>query len=657
MARRTAAAGRARTRTMSDDRIGSDGRGGVKGPGAGGSGGGGRRYVSVLAAIVAAAAAVRIVFIVQLGRSDLGEVLPLDMRFYRDIASSMASGGGMPGGSLSFNPLYPVFLSVVFRVFGEGLLAPRILQALFGVATVLLAYVIARRLAESLKATLEPRLAGVLAAGLVAFYPNLTIYEGGLLATSLVTLVLAAVLALALSMRGGEVIEAGPTALGRRVPLNAAAAALGLLIGVGILGRPNIFFVLAPLVPAWLYIRAGRGRRGLFPGLVCAAGILAAILPAAAFNAARSGEFTPVASHGGINLYIGNMHGANGLYDPPEGMRDDMRGLIEDSRAAAEAALGRELTDAEVSSYWTDRTVERITADPWGWLALIGRKALLFWNGIDYGDIMDVTFYRDECPVLHAQFVSFAFVSPLAFCGALLLAGRSRRRWLFLIFLAASMAALVLFYFNSRYRVPSVPLLMAAAGCFVAWLVRKMEEGDLAVVIAAAGAAALFFGLVAGRERVVVNRSATWTFLGNHYMNTGREEKGVEAFENALELDPDSPMTRMNYARALRRTGETGRALEFYGKAFEADRSFPMLAVEYGSLLDETGRRGEALELYTLAWESGGPRERVLAAKYLSRMAYASGDVDAAIGWVRRALEIAPRDESLHTLLRRLEGR
>ena len=92
------------------------------------------RYL--LPGLLAVAAVIRAVFLVQLSGSDVGSLLPLDMRFYHDLAASLASGGGLPAGGLTFNPLYPVFLVPMFKVFGDGLLAPRIVQALAGLVTI-----------------------------------------------------------------------------------------------------------------------------------------------------------------------------------------------------------------------------------------------------------------------------------------------------------------------------------------------------------------------------------------------------------------------------------------------------------------------------------------------------------------------------------------
>ena len=117
------------------------------------------------------------------------------MRFYHDLASSMASGGGLPQGGLTFNPLYPVFLAVVFKIFGERPLAPRTIQCLSRASDDLADIPSARTACAPAPERWGPckgDIAGVTAASLALLYPQLLLYEGSLLATSLVTLIMAA---------------------------------------------------------------------------------------------------------------------------------------------------------------------------------------------------------------------------------------------------------------------------------------------------------------------------------------------------------------------------------------------------------------------------------------------------------------------------------
>jgi tetratricopeptide (TPR) repeat protein len=337
-------------------------------------------------------------------------------------------------------------------------------------------------------------------------------------------------------------------------------------------------------------------------------------------------------------------------------MRRDMRGLIEDSRVVAETAGRRRMTDAEVSAYWSTRAREDIFSDPVGWLTLLGRKFLLFWNGGELGDIVDIELMRQEAQVFRLLVVSYALISTLAFAGIFLIARYSSARWPFLIFLASSMAAVVLFYFNTRYRLPAIPLLAASAGYFTAWMAGRITARKWKAVTAVVLAIVIFYAAVPGRKMFKVNRSATYTFLGNHHISNGSEEKALAAFEEALRLDPEGIENRINYARVLSRSGDREGARKYYGLAWESDPDYPRLALEYGYLLEELGMREDAKTLYNHAWNSGRRSEMITAAKLLSRISYAEGDVGTAVMWIKKALELVPGDEDLLKLLQRIEG-
>jgi hypothetical protein len=151
------------------------------------------------AAILAAAVIVRVVFLVQIHTSETGTVPSVDARFYDELARSLASGASLPPGALTFNPLYPFFLSAVYRVFGAGDLAPRAAQAVIGVLTIVLVYLGALRLAAGPRAGKPPAAAtAAIAAAIALLYAPLLVYEGMLLGTSLEVFLFAAAVLLAL---------------------------------------------------------------------------------------------------------------------------------------------------------------------------------------------------------------------------------------------------------------------------------------------------------------------------------------------------------------------------------------------------------------------------------------------------------------------------
>ncbi len=618
-----------------------------------------RAAFRVLVLIITAAAVIRVLYLVQLSGSDLNWLLPLDMRFYRDIALEISQRGfeGAPEGPLSFNPLYPAFLALIFKLIGKGLLAPRIIQSMLGVLTVYTHFLAGREVARGYrKAEFDAELTGVIAAAMALLYPHFLLYEGSFLGTSLVTLLMVVSFYFAAYLKNritAEVSSSGPA--GRSNPF-LVSLALGFLMGLGALGRPNLFLLLIPLIAVWFFFQNGRVISGRWVAGAVIAGSLAVLSVPIAYNAARSGRFIPVTSHGGINFYIGNSLKSKGVYSPPQGMRGDMRGLVEDARKIAERRTGRKMSDEQASSYWLGRAVQDIREEPAGWLKLLGRKFVLFWNKAEIPDVIDLTFYRDSCPVMKLLFIPFSLISVLALGGLAVVWRIKTQRPVIYIFVVCALLSVMLFYINSRYRIPSVPVMIVSASVFLVWISGRIKNRQWKPAVLALIAAVLLFFLVADRDMVRVNRGAMYAFLGNRYMEKEEEAKAMDAFKKAYLLDPANPEAQINYARILAKYGKLDKATGLYASAFRSFPDFPRLAIEYGVVLERMGRREEAVRLYRYTYQTQGPRERLMACRYLSRSALAEGKREESMFWIRKAIEIAPGDRELLKMLDKLEG-
>ncbi len=605
-------------------------------------------YYKAALLVLLASAVIRIIYLLQLHGSDFWELLSLDARFYTELAHRIASGGGLPGGVITFNPLYPFFLAPIFRLFGDALLAARLIQSLLGLAMLWLFYGAGR--------LLSPRggggLTGLVAMVLAALYAQFLLFEGSLLATALVTFISAASISAALRLEGVIGRGGGLSILGRRIPLWTGTAGLGTLLGAGALGRPNFFLPLIVIFPVWFLVRYRLWRCAA----ACLIGSLLLLAPVLVHNTARSGQFVPISAHGGINLYIGNGPAADGTFKTPEGVRPHMEGIVQDSRIIAERRMGKEMSHAEASSYWTGETIDVIKADPSRWLLLLGRKLRLMWNGSEISDVIDARFYMDSCPVLGLLFLPFSVISALSIVGLILVIRDSERRAAVLLFAGAGIVSILPFFVNTRYRMPVLPVLIISAAYFISWAARSVSAGRWKGLLLAVAVAALLFSQTA-KPMVIVNPSAGYTFLGNFHMEQKQEEKAEEAFSEAYRLDPDRVETVINYARILKLRGGKERSRNLYSRAFERWPDFPMLAVEYASILDSTGEREMAKKAFRYAVSLERKRDSVVACKLLSRIALSEGSVDEAIYWIQKALEILPGDKDLLEMLQWIEGR
>jgi len=615
------------------------------------------RPVLVLAAVLAVGLVVRVAFLAELEKSGFSDLLPLDSRLYRDVAHNIIAEGKFPEGGLTFNPLYPAVLVAIFRLFGEGLLAPRVLQFAIGLLTIVLIYLAGRRLAEGPTKRWKPGGTGtaIAAAVMAVLYSRFVLYEGMLLATTLEIFLYTAAFVVALALDADLRGERPLKIKSRRVPLWFSSLLLGALCGAGALGRPNLFLLLIPALMIWLVVRSRRERKGLIPAVSLIIGVAVFLIPPTVFNAVGTGRLVPVGAHGGLNFYIGNDPKNGGIFQAPEGMRGTVPELVEDSRAIAEAETGRRMTHAEASDYYLHKTLDKIKLDPSAWLRVMGRKFVLFFNfGIP--DMPNVYFYERSCGILKFLFVPFALIASLSVSGLIVLFRSGRNRFVVSLFLVCAVLSVVFVFANERYRLPAIPLLILLAAYFLGWAAREISRKRVELVAILAALAVVFFFLVSHRTMVEMSHSAAYAYLGNYYLEKGDESAAAESLAEAFRRDPNMVDAITNYARILSRQRKTVESAEMYARAYARAPRYPFLAVEYGLALAVLGRTEEAKQLYLQAATSNQARERLYACGILGEQAMIEGKRDEAILWLKRGLEIAPGDARLTEMLKAIEG-
>lgn len=222
-----------------------------------------------------------------------------DARAYFSLSKSLYEDGTYGGPSFhdasDWSPGAPLLYAGVYYLTG-GVRdnAARIVLALLGAATIVIAYLLGRRLAGAA--------AGLLAAAGVAVYPSFIHSNGALLSEPPAIFTLpAAVLAFLWARE-------------RRSPW--AWLLPGALFGITALIRPEYLpvgfaFAIAALV--------GIGReRGWRPGAVAAAvlvaGFVAPIVPWTVHNLVSLDRFVPISTGGGKALYVGTNLSADGDY-------------------------------------------------------------------------------------------------------------------------------------------------------------------------------------------------------------------------------------------------------------------------------------------------------------------------------------------------------
>jgi len=628
------------------------------------------RVVRDAGIVFAAALIVRLLHLAAIRRAPFFTILLGDSHGYDEWARSVA-GGDWIGHEVFYQaPLYPYFLGAIYTIAGRHLLLVRVVQAIIGSASCVFLGLAARRL-------VSPG-AGLLAGLMLALYaPAIffdTLIQKSVLDVFFVCLTLyliSRIVGFSLKpdvrmkvdtdsarqrdqrVRSGGRVQLQPdqrVRSGGSVRLPAFDSlrrgspdgqmrfwlALGLAIGGLSLTRENAI-VLAAVIAVWAVAHRPRAAAAFI------AAVAIVVLPVAIRNSVVGGGFYVTTSQFGPNFYIGNNAQADGSYQPLRAGRGTPEYERQDATELAERALGRKLSPADVSSYWTGRALEFITARPARWLELVGRKAVLLLNRTEMVDTESQESHADWSPVLRIASIvgHFGVLVPLATLGMIAM-WPERKRWSILYALAAAYAvSVVLFYVFARYRYPLVPLLVvfAAAGLMQAaagWRA-AVQSRRASWTIAAVGAVAVLsnWPLLSAS----MNRAVTEQNLGAA-LQAARLGDAIAHYRRAIELKPDYAPAYNNLGSALRANRQPDAAIAAYRRALELRPDFPDAQYNLANALLDEGRSGEAAQHLRKAMQAVAPSAD--AHNNLGIALAAEGRRDDAIAEFRKTLDLEP---------------
>jgi len=283
--------------------------------------------------VITGAALLKLLIVWQLADHPLVQPeIGLDTTAYADLATRVVAGDwGLGPGLYYVSPLY-IYVLAAGLALTDSFTAVRVLQVLAGALAVGGIWTMTRGWGT-------PRAAWC-AAVLAAGTGLITFYEVLILQASIdVALTTAALLALTWALNGR----------GSRWFMIS-----GIVFGLASLNRPNMTLAAAGLAAMFML------RWRIRPALILSAGVLIGMTPVVVRNVVVAEQWSLVSSHGGLNFYIGNSEMATGFYHAVPGIQPDIKGQSRDTRLVAEQALGRRLTDAEVSDYFMGRA--------WTWI-------------------------------------------------------------------------------------------------------------------------------------------------------------------------------------------------------------------------------------------------------------------------------------------------
>jgi len=568
------------------------------------------------AVIVALAFVLRVAHVLASRACPLFDAPQMDALYHVEWARAVVAGVEFQPGPFFRAQLYPWMLAAVLRVFGDGLLAPRLVQCVLGAASVAFVWRSARRV-------LDAR-AGLCAALIAATYWVSIFYDGELLLESLCTPLFAA---------------ATWATLGARDRDRARDWALaGVLWGLGAITRPNVLAAL-PLLAVWC---AWRGA-GLRRTLVFAAACIAPIVPITAYNIVEGQDRVLIASQGGVNLWIGNNPQSDGAGAIVPGAREDWWGGYYDAIAQAQTARGRALKPSEVSAYYSELAWRFLRTQPRRAAQLFMTKLRLLWLDWEIGNNEEPRFLALEySPWLRWTPMSWGGLVALALAALAPSARASSRAAPVWIFVGAYAATLVVFSVNSRFRVPMVPQLAVLAGmappAFADALRSKSWRAVLTAMLLASASFTLSRQLPDGVERR--SESNGELILGASALRSAKLDEARARLERSLALEPLNHIALRTLAQTLLDQGDAARAAELFARtrelragdpfSFEGETSALLALERVDDALDVARKFTEAAPSSALAWLT------------LGRVSFRRGDGAGARAGFGRALELEP---------------
>ena len=394
-----------------------------------------------LAVLTAVALALRVAYLLLEPACALTGDEPSWIEIGRRIGRPAVAFSPLRSDLVFYPPVYPYFVGALFRAFGT-MRAVLWAQVVLGA---LLVPVVGRAGALAFG-----RRAGLLAAAITAFYPELLWYPAHYWSETLFLLLLWGAIerTLAADARGSR----------------GTAAVAGLLWGLATLTR-ELSLYLVPIVALWMvWPRAGAGGpprartiRDLTPAMGRAAVlVLATVLTVAPWtirNAIVLRAFIPVSTMGGLNLWQGNTTLTHlQIYE----VLATKGGAVEQDRYCREMA--RETIAARQPAWIFEKLVEQMPE---------------FWKA--GSEVLDHLVGREACgPLPAARLVSIELLVVLPYLAVLglFLVGLVRLRfsgaaWLLLLLLAAYNAAHVVAYATTRFRLPVLPIVFMVAAALV----------------------------------------------------------------------------------------------------------------------------------------------------------------------------------------------
>ena len=531
----------------------------------------------LLSGILLLALALRLIALMDLSGSIYYDFMLWDERLYHEWAKKIADGTFYSSSVYEFAPVPAYFIALVYELFSPDIVYTRYANILLGVFSCYLAYLIGRELAG--------RTTGLLAALTAALYKPYILYNIVPLKTSLSIFLFAAAVYFFLVVFDG--------------PALPKALFLGFFMGLLNYVRPNAI-VLVPLFPVlilWHHRQMKKSWTSIAAVLILYIGGLALVhAPFMIRNFRVAGESGPTTSQTGIHLYMStfpDMSKLNFVTTSPA--ERGVQFAIEASRRT-----GRRLTPRESSAYWTREYFKSVREKPLAYIGELFRKTLKFFNRIEKGDHYHIGFLSDYVKFFKLPFFSLWLVMPLGMAGLVVGMTRDRKYSALAAVFGMYASTLVLFFTNTRMRLPVLVILIAFAASGARFLCNRLRARDLrqAGIYLAVAAAFFIIEFLPGVARD--DPTAHYNTYAIILDSQGRKKEALDHWQRSSTVKGRySDFANLSLSREYMREGDYRRAFYYLDRI--ADDSFA--AAHKYDILGDLLMRTKQLQKAVVAYE------------------------------------------------------
>ena len=496
-----------------------------------------------------------------------------DEEYYLRFGQAVLAGQGQDAAVFTFmDPAYGYLLGAIFKLIGVAPAAVYLLQCFLDASTALGIFFIGRLLGR-------PR-AGVYGALLYGLTSTAIMFSTTLLkevwVTSIVTWWVAGGLAVIRSER------------------KVAWLAFGVLCGIGV-GLRSTLLVLA-LAALFLPLFSGKSR-GLKSALV-ACGFILAVAPWSLRNDHAYGSFSFLPHNSGVVLHqlYNAQNPSSSMWIPEFVNYMEPAEIWRGYSAEANRRAGRALSPPEVDRYWKSEALGFMEQNPGQVLQDMWHKTLKFFASTEIPINRSLVEESMFSPVLHVLPMPAAWLLAMGITGLIWLALEDRRWLIIAAPIGLSLATMVFFWAEDRFRFHAMGMLALCSGIWIDGLIvavrthqRKWAAGLAALAL---GVGATSVALGAGMPKPTVR----WDHIVWGYIKMGRIDEARGIAQRIVAEQPDNGQILEALGFTAIKRADYSEAAQDYERAIAARPRSHVAHFNLAKVYLQLGDRPKALE-------------------------------------------------------------